>query len=606
MVNGLRYVVPYVHTFIIKVADKRVGGSVHDALAAHVRFQGQVNDGGREFWVGANADHPFDRAVERLPSFSPARVTLSRAFPSFHGRCLLPQFCAQPLRNRDAMAPAAAIPTHGARRRDERAPYRMAGEIAAGRVHVASDVLRRLPKGGEVPAEMWRVPASLDDAIFPDTRLRVTRHIHEPAVSAGVPRVLYEDARLCVVEKPAGVPTLAGLGPGLSGENTAIALLNRLRREGKKPHREGCDEDADELFAVNRIDKPVSGVWITAQDGRLSARVRAALSKPGAEAKTYLARVAGEFPKEGLLVEAPLRVGEDGRAAVGGAGAKHAATQFHPLAVVDVGNGRRETLVAARLTHAGRFHQIRVHLAHAGFPIANDVAYNGAATEAKVLGSSHPGLAGDNGGGHPIYVDDAAGSLWAMAVASHQPWCLECGWTLAALEGDPRVFSGDNEDPGVNPSRAGRLMAAREGLARHTNRVSGDRRAHAGGDGHVSTNDGAMAGGGRNNRPVAGQRIDLHSLEYRFLFDGREFHVQSDQLPAFATDALLNGEPIGGVSGEQGSTSASWRENLTVASVVQSLPWARASLVGGGGGGRSGKAKAKTSTGGDKKKLKTG
>ena len=80
---------------------------------------------------------------------------------------------------------------------------------------------------------------------------------------------------------------------------------------------DGDDDDAhDELFAVNRIDKPVSGVWILAKGSRLSGRVRAALGKPGGETKTYLARVAGKFPAEGLLVEAPLRVGEDGRAAV--------------------------------------------------------------------------------------------------------------------------------------------------------------------------------------------------------------------------------------------------------------------------------------------------
>lgn len=52
VVNGLRYVVPHLHEFTIKVSEKRVGGSVGSALAAHVKFQGQVSDGGRDFWVG--------------------------------------------------------------------------------------------------------------------------------------------------------------------------------------------------------------------------------------------------------------------------------------------------------------------------------------------------------------------------------------------------------------------------------------------------------------------------------------------------------------------------------------------------------------------------
>lgn len=52
VVKGLRYAVPRLHEFIIKVSEKRVGESVGSALAAHVKFQGQVSDGGRAFWVG--------------------------------------------------------------------------------------------------------------------------------------------------------------------------------------------------------------------------------------------------------------------------------------------------------------------------------------------------------------------------------------------------------------------------------------------------------------------------------------------------------------------------------------------------------------------------
>lgn len=81
VVNGLRYAVPHLHAFVIKVSEKRVGGSVAAALAAHVKFQGQVGDGGRDFWAGAgrvrrDMSHHADEAAFRnqRPSFTCHRV----------------------------------------------------------------------------------------------------------------------------------------------------------------------------------------------------------------------------------------------------------------------------------------------------------------------------------------------------------------------------------------------------------------------------------------------------------------------------------------------------------------------------------------------------
>jgi len=569
-------------------------------------------------------------------------------------------------------------------------------------------------------------------------------------VAADLPRLLYQDTQLYIVEKPAGLPALAGVGPGVAGENNAAALLNRDRRRGGINGKNlwstngSGDEDDAELFAVNRIDKPVSGVWIMAKGSRLSARVRAALARPGGETKTYLARVAGRFPAAGILVDAPLRVGQDGRAAVGGQGAKDAATHFYPLAVVDVGRarvndgdgddvsasytggGRFETLVAARLTHSGRFHQIRAHLAHAGYPIVNDTSYNGgkgACCEQKVDsdngrrggggegeggdgrrsagdGGKGGGGGGDGGGGSgvgvsdrgdggsggfPLYLDDDVGSLRAMAVASHQPWCLECGWTLAAIAGDPRAFHREDKNDAAGITPGGIRSPISDHLAK--------RNPHAPSDGSDSGSGGLALGGGSGGRgiplnsgghlstsqpiseesgklraaldalrhhatgsrepfpgdacadarinpgeqsrtvavdlrPVAGQRIDLHSLEYRFTFDGRAFHVQSAALPPFAVDALLRGQPVGdpssslipgvdsGLSFDSGSDQgvslndsnsgasavdpaihrsatqaivggqikSSPRGLTDVASVLASLPWALESDAGGRGG----------------------
>jgi len=77
----------------------------------------------------------------------------------------------------------------------------------------------------------------------------------------------------------------------------------------------GNDDDAP-LFAVNRIDKPVSGVWILAKGSRLSARARDALHKGAARGetrKTYVALVKG-------------------RVEVGGGGAGETAPRTTPFA----------------------------------------------------------------------------------------------------------------------------------------------------------------------------------------------------------------------------------------------------------------------------------
>ena len=86
--------------------------------------------------------------------------------------------------------------------------------------------------------------------------------------------------------------------------------------------------------------------------------------------------------------------------------------------------------------------------------------------ECKPLGGGGSGGRGSDrdGGGYPIYVDDENGSLRALCAASHQPWCLECGWARAALNGDSRAFQRGDGVPGSVASRA-TLCAAQDALS---------------------------------------------------------------------------------------------------------------------------------------------
>ena len=201
--------------------------SVAHALKHHVRFQGQVASD-RTFWVRASVERASRESVA-FP-LEPAPGSRSRA-PRVPTADDPPTTRLASFIRRDPVVPP--------RSPSRPPPLNLAqdAELAAGRVAVADGPMRaRLPVGGDIPAEWWRVPATLDLVVAADDwRLRVTRHVHEPAVASAEPEILHEDDRLVFVDKPAGVPSCAaGVGPGLPGENNCVALLNR---ETKPPRR---------------------------------------------------------------------------------------------------------------------------------------------------------------------------------------------------------------------------------------------------------------------------------------------------------------------------------------------------------------------------------
>src|SRR5262249_54020691 len=115
-----------------------------------------------------------------------------------------------------------------------------------------------------------------------------------------------------------------------------------------------------------------SGILLVARR-RSALRTLHALLREGAVSKSYLALVAGRWPERQRQIAAPLRTdarsGGERTVKVSPAG-KAALTEFKPLQHY----GRDASLLEATL-HTGRTHQIRVHAAHAGHPIAGDRKY---------------------------------------------------------------------------------------------------------------------------------------------------------------------------------------------------------------------------------------
>jgi 23S rRNA pseudouridine1911/1915/1917 synthase len=171
------------------------------------------------------------------------------------------------------------------------------------------------------------------------------------------PLILHCDKDLAVIEKPAGLVVHSALSH--KGE-TLVDLLGDLLGGGEEG-RPGI---------VHRLDKDTSGLMLVARNERAHRELARAVKAREVE-REYTALVEGHLGSRSGTIDAPL--GRDRRQrtkrAVKGTGSREARTHFE---VVEVLPG--DTLVQARLD-TGRTHQIRVHFASIGHPVAGDPEY---------------------------------------------------------------------------------------------------------------------------------------------------------------------------------------------------------------------------------------
>jgi 23S rRNA pseudouridine1911/1915/1917 synthase len=177
--------------------------------------------------------------------------------------------------------------------------------------------------------------------------------------------VLYEDARVVVVNKPQGMVVHPAAG------NWSGTLVNALLH-----HSRGLSErfpgGAGRAGLVHRLDKDTSGVIITARDPE-ALEFLAAQFRSRRVGKQYLAVVEGRLSRVEGRVE--CRIGRDPRnrkrfaCLSNPSGGKAAVTRYRELRRF---NGY--SLVSLR-PQTGRTHQLRVHLAHLGCPVAGDPIY---------------------------------------------------------------------------------------------------------------------------------------------------------------------------------------------------------------------------------------
>ena len=174
--------------------------------------------------------------------------------------------------------------------------------------------------------------------------------------------VVFEDDDLVVVDKAAGM--VVHPAPG----NWTGTLVNALVGRGNELADSG---DADRAGIVHRLDKDTSGLLLVAKTDRAHRILSRAIAERRV-VRRYAALVWGHLDGDALTVAKPIaRDPRDRKRMAIVSSGRSAKTDFLRLARFDATD-----LLRAHL-HTGRTHQIRVHLASVGHPVAGDDTYGG-------------------------------------------------------------------------------------------------------------------------------------------------------------------------------------------------------------------------------------
>jgi 23S rRNA pseudouridine955/2504/2580 synthase len=225
--------------------------------------------------------------------------------------------------------------------------------------------LYRILRTGEVRVNKGRVSAEArlaegDVVRVPPVRVAERMDSQRTHVPKSAPRLatLYEDDAILAIDKPAGLAVHGGSG-------ISYGLIEQLRAE----------RDAKFIELVHRLDRDTSGVILLAKKRSALVTLHEQL-RNGQFDKRYLVLVRGRWRDAKRAVRLPLhkfatREGE--RRVRVDEGGREAETVFHRQRAWS-NHTPPLTLLEAEL-RTGRTHQIRVHLAHLGYPLAGDDKY---------------------------------------------------------------------------------------------------------------------------------------------------------------------------------------------------------------------------------------
>lgn len=173
--------------------------------------------------------------------------------------------------------------------------------------------------------------------------------------------ILYQDDDLVAIDKPSGIPAIPG-------RDEAESIIEILAAQLSLPFTGTADP---RLRVVHRIDKDTSGVMLFAKNSAAQRFVSHQFQNNTIE-KEYLAMVAGQPKENEGEIDAPI--GEHPTSAKRMTVLKHGGRPARTGWKVEQ-RFRHYALIRC-FPKTGKTHQIRVHLAHIGLPLAIDPIYN--------------------------------------------------------------------------------------------------------------------------------------------------------------------------------------------------------------------------------------
>ena len=216
------------------------------------------------------------------------------------------------------------------------------------------------PAGAPGPAATSSRSEAPSSRVVPSGQASLAARSRVPAslIATVTGAILHEDERLLVINKPAGLAVHGGSG-------LSFGVIEALR--AARP------DEREKLELVHRLDRDTSGVLLVARKPAVLRMLHAGLREGEGFEKRYLALVKGSWQLGKKRIDAPLRtdlrVGGERTVRVQASG-KSATSDFRPVQ----GFGRIVSLLEVSIL-TGRTHQIRVHAAYAGHPVAGDPKY---------------------------------------------------------------------------------------------------------------------------------------------------------------------------------------------------------------------------------------